>query len=91
MRQQKERVRDLYELGMERDDGYATLQFSVDYLYATCGEQNRERALHFLTMAGEWVRNPRPSGSASFCKRIRNSGDIEVCVEAAKEQRCGGL
>lgn len=53
VRQQKERVRTLYEQGMMLDDGYAAMQLGLDYWFGECGARNLEHALHFLTMAEE--------------------------------------
>ncbi|OZI37186.1 hypothetical protein CAL29_01790 [Bordetella genomosp. 10] len=51
VRQQKERVRALYQRGMTRDDGYATLQLGIDYFGGLFGPRDLNEALHFLTMA----------------------------------------
>ncbi|MGQ4275401.1 tetratricopeptide repeat protein [Terrihabitans sp. B22-R8] len=51
VRHQGHRARALYERGMILGDSYAILQLGIDYLTATGGPQDQEKALHFLTMA----------------------------------------
>jgi TPR repeat protein len=51
IRRQRDRVRYLYEQGMELGDSYATHMLGIDYWSGKCGEENLDYALHFMTRA----------------------------------------